>query len=428
MPENKPRILIVGTQPYNKMVQSRAFDSYFRNWPKEKLAQVFSDSRDPVKGHCGTLYQITDKRLLKSRTNHSDPGRVFAYDTLHDGWTKVSASHKAPKKKTPLLRLLRKIVWKRRLWATKRFDEWLDAFKPEAVFLSFSQDFFIFDLAFYVASRFGIPIIASSADDYIFDGHFSLNPFYWIYRSLYMKTIKRLLKAKASWIFESPRIQEKYVKEFGVHSQIQYIGTDLDGELLSHPSKDIESFCYFGNLEFNRFDSICDVADAARAIKPSARINVYSKDCDSVSKWAKKRHPNIILHGQVPYDEVVRLSNEADVLLIVEGFKKRDVKAVRYSLSTKVADCLKTGRFVLAYGDKETGALDFLLANQCAITATSKKELQNKLCQLLSSPGSYSGTISNGLKMVYELFSTDKGSARFATFAEEIVKHHGQNG
>lgn len=59
-----PRVLIVGTVPYNKMSTSRAFDAYFHNWEKENLTQIFSNTKTPCKGHCGSLYQITDHAML----------------------------------------------------------------------------------------------------------------------------------------------------------------------------------------------------------------------------------------------------------------------------------------------------------------------------------------------------------------------------
>ena len=47
----KPRVLIVGTVPYNKKSSSRAFDAYFHFWEKENLAQVFSHTKKPCHGH-----------------------------------------------------------------------------------------------------------------------------------------------------------------------------------------------------------------------------------------------------------------------------------------------------------------------------------------------------------------------------------------
>ena len=61
----KPRVLIVGTVPYNKMSTSRALKSYFNNWEKENLAQVFSHAKKPTKGQCSKFFQITDQRILK---------------------------------------------------------------------------------------------------------------------------------------------------------------------------------------------------------------------------------------------------------------------------------------------------------------------------------------------------------------------------
>lgn len=414
-------VLIVGTQPYNEMVQSRAFDSYFYGWPKNKLAQVFSDPRIPVKGNCESLYQITDKRLIKARFNRADPGLIFGFNDLNSSWSTAESSHKSPRRKTALLKLLRKALWNKKYWQTKQFCNWLDTFAPEAVFISFSRDFFIFDLAFFIADRFNIPIIASTADDYVFDGHFSLNPFYWAYRSLYKKTINKLLRKKAYWIFESPKIQEKYVSEFHVNSQIQYIGTDLEGALSPKPSKEIKTINYFGNLEYGRFNSICDIADAIYCANQRLLVDIYSKDSGNISKRLLVKHPNIRAHDQVPYNEVEDLSEKSDLLLIVEGFKKSDVRAVRYSLSTKVADSLKSGHFVLAYGDKDAGAIDFLAENKCALVATSKKELAIIIAGLLKNPNQYKDCIDRGLKTVMRCFSIKNGSATFKLFVNDLV-------
>ena len=85
--ERHRRVLIVGTVPYNEMSTSRAFDSYFHFWEKENLAQIFSNAKAPAKGHCGTLYQITDARMLKRRFDKkTKTGVIFNYEALNDGW------------------------------------------------------------------------------------------------------------------------------------------------------------------------------------------------------------------------------------------------------------------------------------------------------------------------------------------------------
>ena len=73
-----PRLLIVGTVPYNKKMQSRAFDAYFHQWEPENIVQVFSNPMTPQKGHCSELFQIKDAMMLHRWFNHNfEVGRYF---------------------------------------------------------------------------------------------------------------------------------------------------------------------------------------------------------------------------------------------------------------------------------------------------------------------------------------------------------------
>lgn len=80
---NHPKLLIVGTTPYSTKDQSRSFDAFFHFWEKEKIAQIFCRPQSPVKGHCGTLFQITDYRMLQRwKGKKLETGKVYYYDEL----------------------------------------------------------------------------------------------------------------------------------------------------------------------------------------------------------------------------------------------------------------------------------------------------------------------------------------------------------
>lgn len=82
-----PRVLIVGTVPYNTKSTSRAFDAYFHYWEKENIAQIFSNTKKPCKGHCETLFQITDHRVLQRWMGKKiDTGVIYHYDELDTEW------------------------------------------------------------------------------------------------------------------------------------------------------------------------------------------------------------------------------------------------------------------------------------------------------------------------------------------------------
>ena len=139
------RVIIVGTIPYNKNTSSRAFDAYFHNWEKKNMRQIFSNTKTPVKGHCGSLYQITDARLLKRWLHRIDEvGVIFEDKDLPDDWDNndlevgngaVNALYKFGSKDSPLKYMLRGILWKNKYWNTEKLNTWLDEFRPECVFL-----------------------------------------------------------------------------------------------------------------------------------------------------------------------------------------------------------------------------------------------------------------------------------------------------
>lgn len=53
-----PKLLIVGTVPYNRQLSSRAFESYFKNWEKENLAQIFPILKNLLKVIAGRYIKL----------------------------------------------------------------------------------------------------------------------------------------------------------------------------------------------------------------------------------------------------------------------------------------------------------------------------------------------------------------------------------
>jgi len=214
------RVINVGTVPFNRNMTSRAFESYFSRWEKKNLIQVFSHNKEPVKGHCGEFYQITDQRLLKKRWNKSiATGKIFKDKDLKEVWedTTIEADnklieflYKIGKYKSSLIYLGRKWLWKRKYWCTDEFNNWIENFNPECVFLSFSDDFFINEIAMYISEKFSIPIVSSIGDDYYFNYRFALSPFYHYYKLNYRKMIRKVFLTNKYSIYIVNKIRDKY--------------------------------------------------------------------------------------------------------------------------------------------------------------------------------------------------------------------------
>lgn len=388
-----PRLLIVGTVPYDTKESSRAFDAYFHFWEKENVAQIFSNAKSPCKGHCGTLYQITDRAMLNRWLHRtSETGKIYYYDelcpegenTIAVQSSAVDKAYQIGRKHTPLTHLLRGLLWRKKYWCTNQLNRWLDDFKPECVFLAFSDDFFINWIALYVADRYRIPIVSCIGDDYYFNKHFSLNPLYQLYKESYKALIRRVFRHPGSAIYISDKIRDKYNKEFGLGGQTVYLTSTVKRKAFTPVNNKRPLITYFGNIRMGRSHSLCDIADVLGIINPEYKIEVYSNEADENIYADLKSNPHVVYGGSIPYQMVQEKMNASDVTVIVEGFEEKDIELSRYSLSTKAADALASGAAILTYGSEECGIVEYMRSTNASVVCSNKAELRKSIELLLN--------------------------------------------
>lgn len=391
--QKHPRVLIVGTIPYNKNTSSRAFDAYFHNWEKENIRQIFSNTKTPVKGHCGSLYQITDHRLLKRRLGKiKEVGVIFEDKDLPEDWTdndlEVGSGvavklYKSGSKKSPFKYLARGWLWKKKLWNTEKLRNWLDEFRPECVFLAFSDDFFIPEIALFVAERYNIPIMSCIGDDYYFNDRFSLSPLYHIYRRKYKKLIRRVFSVKSCAMYIGDKIRDKYNEAFGLSGQTIYLASDIQRKPFAPINLDAPYISYCGNIRLGRNESLAMIGEALRRINPDYRLHVYSAEKNEEYIRPLRECEGIEYHGAVPYSEVMEVFAKSDAVVVVEGFDKRDVNITKYSLSTKAADSLASGAQIFALGSYDCGVIEYLDSVGCVNVCTDPERVEQSLRAML---------------------------------------------
>lgn len=388
------RVIIVGTIPYNKNTSSRAFDAYFHNWEKENMRQIFSNTKAPVKGHCGSLYQITDQRLLKMWLHRTDDvGVIYEYDNLEDDWEDntdlevgsktVSKLYQLGSKASPIKCLLRGILWRKKYWNSKKLNDWLDEFNPECVFLAFSDDYFIPRIALYISEKYNIPIMSCIGDDYYFNDKKSISPFYHIYRKTYKRLIDKVFQRPGSAMYIGNKIRDKYNKEFGLNGETIYLTSDIERHEFKPIDTENPSFVYCGNIRLGRNNSLADIGNALQRINPNYFVDVYSTEQNAEFIKVLDECKGVRFHGAVPYQEVMQITAQSDVSIIVEGFSKQNVDTTRYSLSTKAADALASGSNIFVYGDLDCGVIEYMKGTESAVVCHDKNNLEEDLRKLI---------------------------------------------
>lgn len=391
-----PKVLLIMTTPYSVSDSSRTLDAYFHYWEKDRLFQIFSRNWVPSKGQCGEMYQITDSSLLKKWMHKNIKiGKVYTYDDMGDTDghnviaedAAVSFGYKLGTKHTPLIEILRGILWRRKYWLTPELIKWLDEFHPDCILYNFSNHLFTQQIALFAAHRYHIPIIAIIGDDYYFNDTSSLNPFYLYFRYKFKQLTEKILaKGHSSAVYCSDKIRDKYNPYFHIHGKTIYINSALKRKDFQKINSKNPKIVYFGSIRLGRNIALVDIANALGSINPNFRLEVYTSENDPSIYGVLKENPYVIYGGFIPYSQVQAKIRDSDIFVIAEGFRKQDINFTKYSLSTKASDGLASGVSIFSYGPAESGVIDYMKSTGASMVCTSKQDLKKDLESLISNP------------------------------------------
>ena len=279
---------------------------------------------------------------------------------------------------------MRGLLWRKWFWCTEKLNKWLDEFKPECVFLAFSDDYFIPQIAMYVAKRYNVPIVSCIGDDYYFNTTKTLSPLYHLYKSTYRRLIDKVLSWPGSAMYISDKIRDKYNAEFGLDGETVYLASTIQRKPFAEIDTEHPVITYFGNIRMGRNNSLNDVGYALGKINPEYVLEVYSNESDEQYYGVFNDNPNIQFMGSVPYAQVQKRMAESDITVIVEGLAEADINLSRYSLSTKAADALASGASILTYGSLESGIIDYMQSTEASMVCTKTEDLEECIKKLMS--------------------------------------------
>src|SRR5690606_25522384 len=94
---------------------------------------------------------------------------------------------------------------------------------------------------------------------------------------------------------------------------------------------------------------------------------------------------SVNLMGKVSYSIIPDILSDADILLHVESFDKKEMLATSLSFSTKLVDYFMAGRCIVALGWVNSASIKYLETKEAAIVINDLSEIENVLLDLLNS-------------------------------------------
>lgn len=387
-----PKILIISHNVIGGNGNMGSFlKGTFKGWPKDKLCQIYFHSEIPINDICEEFYRITDFDIIKSIFKIRKAGRAFSRKDIQFNRSNERVATKAQakiyrmgKKNKSVMRIVRNLLWNINSWKTEELNQWMMKCKPEVIYFASGDYTFAYNIALYLSQTYKVPMTMAIYDDYYFNA-----PKRTLLEKLQIKQyekifIKTIREVKYCW-YVSDVMKSIYEKSFNVNGGIQY----KSAEIINIPEKNnaMPIFSYAGGLSLGRWVALVKIGKALKQIDSSGElyVNVYSSEKDKEIIKHMNKANGIKFHGEISSNEVKNVIVDSNVLIIVESMDNEVRKRTLCSLSTKVADCLASGRCIFAFGPHEVGTIKYLEQNNCACIVNDEKDLIPRLKEIMDS-------------------------------------------
>lgn len=383
-----PRVLLISNNALSLgSSNGRTLRNFLVGWPKESLAQFYIHADTPDFDVCGNYYCVTDGQALRAFLGKGKSGGVVTEAHKTEGEPSNLKQSRGRNAKTMLAR---ELIWNSKRWGYKDLARWVEKFDPQVLLLQAGDCSFMFKLARKLAKKHRIPLVIYNSEGYYFKkfDYFRAtglaHRLYPVFYSQFCRQFRKTMKMASQTIYICEALQQDYDKEFFGPSHTVYTATGVT----AGNKKSREGFVtsYLGNLGVGRHEPLIAIANALQEIDPTLHLDVYGKAPNEQVQAALERCPGICLKGFVPYEQVVEVMQQSDLLVHGESqdpFYREDLK---YGFSTKIADSLASGTCFLLYAAPELACARYLREQQAAWVVSDEQELKETLRRLVDEP------------------------------------------
>lgn len=372
--------------------------NFFKNYDTDKIANLYFREARPNNDVCKNYFSISDKDILKSIINYKKkPGKHFqtTNNELYSNENAQTEEHiygYFRKKPSTLALWFQERLWDIGTWKNEKLDNFLNNFQPDIIFFPSFSRIYTHKLLWYIQKKTNAKIILFHADDYL-----SINENDNILITKQKKNVAKIIKRSICKADLNYCISEKQKLEYehktGKEMEVLYKGAEF---LRTQPIYNIGSqdepieIVYVGSILYGRWKTL---AMLARKIKEyNIKKQVYKLKIYSQYEPTEEMKSQMIIEGvseflgKIAPNKIDDVYKNADIVLHTESFDESEKMKTRLSFSTKIVDCLNSGRAIIAIGWEESASIDYFIKNSAALVATNEAEVSNILRKIQKNP------------------------------------------
>jgi hypothetical protein len=389
------KVLIISRNAWTNE-NNNTLTNFFQNFSQKELANIYCREEIPNNELCKRFFKISESDQIKAvfgKTKYAGM-IVDAELIIHNENVLIDADRE--KKGYDFFRhfrwyiflWLRELIWKFGKWKSPALGNFIKDFKPDVIFTSSFDTFYTYAVLKHVQSIAKVPFVLFHCDDWVTFRQFSLSPFYWINRFFLWKTVGWAIKHAAlnyCIIDKQKKVYEKNFKnDFKILNKCSDFSMAFTQKVIEKPVRIV----YAGNIYYGRWQTLVAIGAAIHQINRGDNIltlDIYTSN--PLSKKMKKRANSLqgfSLNGYKPYNEIIEIQKQADILLHVESFSLQKKLLTGLSFSTKLVDYFSLGKCILAIGWKNSASIEYLKKHDAALIISDLKIIETKLVELMN--------------------------------------------
>ena len=404
--------------------------SYFRDFSPDEVAQFYIHSEVPVDGSiCKNYYRFTDVDAVRSVLLPGNRGQLFGAEDIQEDRKHpredtgaLASAYQVGRKRTAGVYLARELVWKLSRWSNPKLWEWVERFQPDVVFLASGDYGFIYDIAREIADRVNKPLVVSCVDDYYLHEKGEETLFRRIHLHGFMRTVRKTIGRTSALCVICPSMKKEYEKLFGKLCYVLH--TPAEKRNLQRAQAP-EGIAYLGNVNLGRNEQLACMGRALQKIvdpEVPKYIDVYSGEKDPDILKVLTGENGIHFHGEVSSEQVAEIMNSAAAVIHTESFDEKLRRSVRFSVSTKIPDCMTNGPCLIAYGPEEVASISYLQETGAAWTITDPETLEAKLKEILTNQPLREQIAARARTVAEQNHNIERNSKNVRSWLEQVCR------
>lgn len=381
------RILFISSSPIQREISiGNTFLNVFDGIDDVEFASICTKTGtpDPLISRC---FCITEKMLINNLLGKGKAGKELELKN-----PEITTSTEKDSQTTTFVKRWRwsiffwiqNTLWRLGRWKSHELKTFVEEYRPDIIFTVLSDKIFMNRLICHVISLANAKTVVYAWDNNYSMKKLSFSPFEWITHFCNRYHMRNTV-AKADMLYVISDVQKQdYEKSF--HKPCTVLTKSEDFSL--EPSFKVEpsvplKLVYTGNLYANRWKSLAMLVRVLKRLNlehTKAELWIYSSSNITTSiKKALDVEGVSYFMGSISAQEVIRVQQDADVLVHAEAIDLKNRLTVRQSFSTKLVDYFMMSRPIVAVGPKDVASIKHLIDNDCAIVADNEQDLYEKL-------------------------------------------------